>query len=248
MLVSVVLIFSYFFIFFIVAQVIKNNSIVDIGWGLGFVIVVWFAFFISNDLSLSKIILNLMISIWGLRLFFYILKRNVFQEEDFRYQNFRKAWGKYVVIRAFFQVFMLQGLFMLLISFNSLYFNINSYDFNIYSLIGAIIFIIGILFEAVGDSQLKKHLSKNKTLMTTGLWKYTRHPNYFGESLLWFGIFIYTLINGAPFYLIFSPLTIFILVRYVSGVPMLEKKMVKYDGYREYMRKTNIFFPWSSRR
>ena len=109
MLLGIYVILSFFTLFFIVATLIKNNSIVDIGWGIGFVITSWIVFIVRGDYTVTKIIINTMISLWGLRLFYYILKRNIFEKEDFRYANWRKAWGKWVIPRAFLQVFMLQG-------------------------------------------------------------------------------------------------------------------------------------------
>ncbi|MGM0496024.1 MAG: DUF1295 domain-containing protein [Bacillota bacterium] len=249
---ALLIILGYFIVFFIVATIIKNNSIVDIGWGLGFVLVAWALFFIGDTsvLTIEKIIVNIMVSFWGLRLFYHILKRNAYQEEDFRYKKWREEWGKWVVLRAFFQIFMLQGAFMYLVGIGVFYINMVEVTRNTYLILlilGVIIWLIGYLFEVIGDRQLKQHIAnKNKTqkLMTYGLWKYTRHPNYFGEALLWWGIFIFVLGTNSPFALIVSPLIITLLLRFVSGVPMLEKKMSKNDGWDEYADKTNAFIPW----
>ncbi|MCF7924400.1 MAG: DUF1295 domain-containing protein [Candidatus Izimaplasma sp.] len=250
------IILGYFVIFFIVATIIKNNSIVDIGWGLGFVLVAWALFFIGDMsvLTLEKIIVNVMVSFWGLRLFYHILKRNVYQEEDFRYKKWREEWGKWVVIRAFFQIFILQGIFMYIVGIGVFYINMveaTTEPYLVALILGIIIWIIGYLFEVIGDKQLKNHIAnKNKTqkLMTQGLWKYTRHPNYFGESLLWWGIFIYAISLKLPFALIISPIVITLLLRFVSGVPMLEKKMRKNEGWDEYEKATNAFIPWFPKR
>ncbi len=235
----------YFFIFFIVATIIKNNSIVDIGWGLGFVLTSWILFFISGEFSLIKIIMNIMISLWGLRLFYYILKRNIFEEEDFRYANWRKAWGKWVIPRAFIQVFMLQGLFQFMIGSTSYYINTSTLDFKVISLIGVFIWVIGYYFEVVGDRQLKMHIksSKNKSLLTTGLWSITRHPNYFGEALIWWGIFVFAVLNNVPIYYMISPLTITIVLYFIS-TPLLEEKMKLKEGWDEYSKNTAMFVPY----
>ncbi|MBN2604255.1 MAG: DUF1295 domain-containing protein [Bacilli bacterium] len=243
----IVIIFSYFLVFFIVATIIKNNSIVDIGWGFGFVLTAWILFFIHQDFTVSKIIINMMVSLWGLRLFYHILKRNLFEEEDFRYAAWRKAWGKYVIPRAFLQVFMLQGLFMFVVGIGVFVFNTGNYELSALSYVGIAIFLIGYFFESVGDSQLKKHIadpSKKGTLLTTGLWKYTRHPNYFGEAVIWWGIFITVITAGLPWYVIISPIAITYLLRFVSGVPMLEKKMKHANGWDAYEKVTNAFIPW----
>ena len=254
---AALVILVYFLIFFVVATIIKNNSIVDIGWGLGFVVTAWILFFITGDYGIEKIIINILVSLWGLRLFYHILKRNAFAEEDFRYKKWREDWGKWVVPRAFLQVFMLQGLFMFVVGLGVFWVNVTVFPDNLSTLtiilgiIGIVVWLIGYFFEVVGDRQLKNHIAnKNKTqkLMTTGLWKYTRHPNYFGEAVMWWGIFIIVIgMESAEFWkyvAVISPIVITYLLRFVSGVPMLERKMKETEGWDEYARKTNAFIPW----
>ncbi|HPJ24149.1 MAG TPA: DUF1295 domain-containing protein, partial [Bacillota bacterium] len=98
---AALIVFAYFLVFFILGTILKNNSIVDIGWGLGFVVTAWILFFLSKDYSLGKIIVNVLVSLWGLRLFYHISRRNIGKPEDFRYQKWRSEWGKYVIPRAF---------------------------------------------------------------------------------------------------------------------------------------------------
>ncbi|QWC00095.1 DUF1295 domain-containing protein [Mycoplasmatota bacterium] len=249
---AILMILAYFFIFFVVATIIKNNSIVDIGWGLGFVVVAWSLFFIGDIgvNTIEKLIVNIMVSFWGLRLFYHILKRNAFQEEDFRYKKWREEWGKWVVPRAFLQVFMLQGLFMYIVGIGVFYINMIEKEVNLILwlfIIGIVIWLIGYLFEVIGDKQLKDFIAKknkDKKLMTEGLWKYTRHPNYFGEALLWWGILVAVIAFNAPIVFLISPITISLLLRFVSGVPMLEKRMSQREGWDEYASKTNAFIPW----
>lgn len=243
MLVAVYVIYGLFFILFLVAQVIKNNSIVDIFWGLGFVISVWVLFLLSNEFTATKTIINIMVSLWGVRLFYHIAKRNIGKGEDFRYKNWRRAWGKYVVPRAFLQVFMLQATFMFIIGSAANYVNIYSLDFMPISIIGLVVFFIGYYFQVIGDYELKVFLQKNKGLMKSGLWGITRHPNYFGESVMWFGIFLYAFLNGAPWYYVISPITITLVLRFIS-IPLLEEKMSKREGWEDYSKRVNIMFPW----
>ncbi len=251
---ALLIILGYFLIFFIVATIIKNNSIVDIGWGLGFVVTAWILFFV-NGYAIEKLIVNILVSLWGLRLFYYILKRNIFAEEDFRYKKWREDWGKWVIPRAFLQIFMLQGLFMFVVGIGVFYINIYGFQngFNLTGfewfgvIFGIVIWIIGYAFEVIGDKQLKDHIAnknKDQKLMTKGLWAYTRHPNYFGEALLWWGVFVYALAGGANIYIIVGPIVITYLLRFVSGVPMLEKRMKEAPGWDEYADATNAFIPW----
>lgn len=251
---AVYVILGYFVVFFIVATIIKNNSIVDIGWGLGFVVTAWILFFV-NGYAIEKLIINILVSLWGLRLFYHILKRNIFAEEDFRYKKWRDDWGKWVIPRAFLQIFMLQGLFMFVVGIGVFYVNIYGFQngFNLTGfewfgvIFGILIWIVGYAFEVIGDKQLKDHIAnknKKQKLMTKGLWAYTRHPNYFGEALLWWGIFVYAFAGGANIYIVISPIIITYLLRFVSGVPMLEKKMKESPGWSEYAEATNAFIPW----
>lgn len=242
------LIFMYFFIFFIVGTLIKNNSIVDMGWGIGFVLVAWFVFLRSETQPLPQILMTLFVSVWGLRLFYHILKRNLGKPEDFRYATWRKEWGKYIIPRAFLQVYMLQGVFMFLVSLSVILFPSVVTQVNLpVMIVGACIWILGFFFEAVGDYQLKVFLANPEnrgTLMRTGLWQFTRHPNYFGEATMWWGIFLIALSGGTSLFAIISPITITCLLLFVSGIPLLEKSMKTKPGFEEYARKTSIFIPW----
>jgi len=242
------LIFVYFFIFFIVGTLIKNNSIVDMGWGIGFVLVAWFVFLRSESQPLPQILMTLFVSIWGLRLFYHILKRNLGKPEDFRYATWRKDWGKFVIPRAFLQVYMLQGVFMFLVSLAVILFPSQVSQVSLpVMIVGACIWILGFFFEAVGDYQLKVFIANPDNrgkIMQTGLWRFTRHPNYFGEATMWWGIFLIALSGGTSPIAIIRPITITCLLLFVSGIPLLEKSMKTKPGFEEYASKTSIFIPW----
>jgi len=245
MLLSIYVTLIYFTVFFIVGTIIKNNSIVDIGWGFGFVLTSWIVFFYFGNYSITSIIINIMVSLWGLRLFYHILKRNIFEKEDFRYAQWRKDWGKWVIPRAFLQVFMLQGLFQFLIGSTSYYLNANNLPFQWISVIGIVLWMIGYFFQVVGDMQLKTYIKdKNKKdpILKTGLWSITRHPNYFGESLMWISLYLFALLNGAPWYLVVSPITITAVLVFIS-TPLLEKSMSTREGWEEYASKTPMIIP-----
>lgn len=245
---SAVLIFIYFTIFFITVQIIKNNSIVDIGWGFGFILVTLFTFIFSEVITARSILVSVLVITWGSRLSYYILKRNWGKPEDFRYAKWRREWGKWIYIRGFFQIFMLQGLFLLIISSPVILINHSQQQgLQLLDYLGTIIWITGFLFESVGDYQLAQFIKKPKNkgnIMKYGLWKYTRHPNYFGEATMWWGIYIIALSLPRGFWLVISPLTITLLLLFVSGVPMLEKKFADNPKFQEYARETSKFFPW----
>ena len=249
---AMILIFCYFSIFFVIGTVRKNNGVVDIGWGLGFVVVAWSMLLLRLPATLAQWSIVLLITLWGLRLFIHILRRNHGKAEDFRYAAFRKAWGKWVVPRAFLQVYMLQGVLMFLVALPAILKPVVATPTQPWLYFaGLVVFAIGFGFETIGDRQLAVFLqdSTNRgTLMTRGLWRYTRHPNYFGEATLWWGLSLLALSGGASWVVFISPITITLLLLFVSGVPMLEKSMQGRPGYAQYAHQTSIFFPWFPRK
>ena len=244
----ILLIFIYFLLFFLVGTAIRNNSIVDMGWGIGFVLVAWFVFIRSEAVYLPQMIITLLVSLWGLRLFYHIMKRNLGKPEDFRYAKWREEWGHWLIPRSFFQVYMLQGLFMYIISLSiSLPKEAGMNYQSTLLVVGFLVWIIGFFFEAMGDYQLKVFISDKGNrgkIMDRGLWRYTRHPNYFGEATMWWGIFLLALSGGSGWLAIISSITITFLLLFVSGVPLLEKAMADRPGYKEYADRTSVFVPW----
>lgn len=238
----------YFFLFFIFGTALKNNSIVDFGWGIGFVLLSFYTMIRLSNFGLVSLITTTLVTLWGVRLFYHIFKRNVGKPEDFRYANWRREWGKWVIPRAFLQVYMLQGLFMFTIGFPIVLIHERTgVGLNLMTVLGVVIWVIGYFFEVVGDAQLaafKKEPKNKGRLITSGLWRYTRHPNYFGEATMWWGIWLIGLSVGVAWWSIISPVAITYLLRFVSGVPMLEKAMAKRPGFEAYAAKTNAFIPW----
>lgn len=239
-----ILVFIYMNVWFLISLIVKRNDIADLAWGLGFVAVSWFTF-LRSGYNLAQIVVTLLVSIWGLRLASHIYKRLKRTTEDKRYLAWRNEWGKYFLVRSYFQVYILQGIFLYLISISIIYINSNNIDFGIMQIIGIITWIIGFYFEYTSDKQLSdfiKNPANKGKLMTTGLWKYSRHPNYFGEVTQWWGIF---LLAGSLFTII-SPLTITLLILFVSGVPLLEKKYEGRADWEDYKKTTSVFIPLPS--
>lgn len=237
--------FIYMSLWFIIAVVKKRNDIADIAWGLGFILMAWGSFFLAG-FSLNALVVNSLVTVWGMRLAAHIYTRNKNKPEDSRYLEWRNTWKQFY-LRSFLQIFMLQGLFLYLISLPVLFINISfSNRFGILNAAGIFIWIVGFYFESTGDRQLKEFISnpENKgKVMDRGLWKYSRHPNYFGEVTQWWGVFIYTLSASGSFFTIIGPLTITILILFVSGVPLLEKKYAGRPEYEAYKKRTSVFFP-----
>lgn len=249
---AAIVVFLYFFVFFLVAQVLKNNSIVDIGWGMGFIIITLVTLVSSGSFTSRSLLVAILITIWGGRLTYHIVKRNWGKPEDFRYAKWREEWGRWVGPRSFFQVFMLQGVMMLIIGYPIVLVNAaEKTGFVFLDGLGVLIWVVGFFFEAVGDRQLtefkKKPENKGK-IIQSGLWRYTRHPNYFGEVTMWWGIFIIALSVPWGWAGIISPLTITFLMLFVSGVPMLEKKYKDNEEFQDYAGRTSKFFPWFPKR
>ncbi len=251
MLPAGIIIAGYMTIWFLAALLLKDNGIVDVAWGLGFCLVAVFVFVKTNYAILSPSgILMLMILLWGIRLSAHIGYRNKGRAEDFRYQNFRKKWGKHQLLGAFLQVFVLQGFIMWWVLM-PIYLAAGSDSFSqswhwIIHLAGGLVFLSGFLFEAIGDYQLLAFKAKPEhagKMMTTGLWKYTRHPNYFGESVVWWGIALYVLPLPMGWLGLIAPLLMTFLLTRVSGVPMLEEKYKSNPEFKAYAEKTPPFFP-----
>lgn len=241
------LLFVYMSLWFVVSLIKKRNDVADVAWGLGFVLLTWTSFYISGDFGIRTILVGVLVSVWGLRLAWHIHRRNRNKTEDYRYLAWRNEWGKWFYIRSYAQVYLLQGLLLYLIVSPVLVINSGTKaTFGILDVLGLLVWLFGFYFESVGDAQLAKFISDpaNKgKILQTGLWSYTRHPNYFGEVTQWWGIWLLALSVPNGIFSIVGPLTITILILKVSGIPMLEKKMELNPDFAEYKRKTNMFIP-----
>lgn len=230
------------------AQIKKDNSIVDIGWGMGFILITLSLILSSGNAAIDAYYFSSMIFIWGIRLTLHIYSRAKGRGEDFRYAEWRKNWGRKAAWIAFYKVFMLQGLLMLFIALPVLvYFDKRGDENIILKISGAVIFIIGFLFEAVGDMQLsnfKKNPSNKGRIITSGLWRITRHPNYFGEAVLWWGIALYSYACTKSVVVFLGPLLLNFLLLKVSGIPLLEKKYEGRSDWERYKLITPTFTPW----
>lgn len=254
---SAVAMFGYMTVWFLLSIKAKRNDIVDMAWGTGFVFITTISLIYNPNPQFINWLAYALTVIWGARLTLHIYSRNRGKAEDFRYAQWRKDWGKYFLLRSYLQVFLLQGALLILVALPAIFITRipSTVDVPTWLLAGIILWAFGFYFEAVGDWQLRKFITENKSanikksVMDQGLWKYTRHPNYFGEVTLWWGMWVILLSGSVPgrykLLGIVGPITITLLILFVSGVPLLEKKYAKNSAYQKYAKKTNKFFPWN---
>lgn len=229
---------------------LKNVSIVDNFWGIGFIIVVFIYAFHCDVLYTRTKLLMLLVTLWGLRLSIYLIYRNYGKGEDYRYREFRQHYGpeRYWWF-SFFQVFMLQGGLILIISLPLLGVSLKttSNTLNLFDYLGLVLWVVGFIFESVGDYQLAKfkgHSENSGKLLTSGLWRFTRHPNYFGDAAVWWGFGFLAIASGAYWYSLGSLVMTYLIIK-VSGVAMLERSLKEVKpGYEEYVQNTSSFIPW----
>ena len=227
---------------------LKNASIVDIVWGAGFVVVTWVMQLTIEGDSSRQWLITSMVSIWGLRLSGYLARRNIGHGEDWRYVAMRKRHGRRFPLVSLVTVFALQGVVRFLVSLPvQLGHADRSPSVGPVAVMGLLVWFLGIVFEAVGDMQLrrfKKDPSNAGLVMDRGLWSLTRHPNYFGDSCVWWGIGIVAAEAGTAAWGLIGPVVMTLFLTKVSGVPMLERSLAKRKpGYADYMARTSGFFP-----
>jgi steroid 5-alpha reductase family enzyme len=232
----------------ILSLVLKNASIVDIVWGLGFAVTSCvLAITIDGDRT-RQVLLAVMVSVWGLRLAGYLAKRNIGHGEDWRYKAMRKKKGASFGIVSLVTVFGLQGVLMWVVSLPVMFGNADSSPgVGPLAVMGIMAWITGLAFEAVGDLQLSRFKADPANagkVMDKGLWSLTRHPNYFGDALLWWGIGIVGAETGSGAIGLVGPVVMTFFLLRVSGVPMLERSLSKRrEGYADYVARTSSFIP-----
>lgn len=248
MLASAIAIAVLMFATWVVSVVIKNASIVDIVWGSGFVVVAWVSYAVADGDDTRRIVIALMVTLWGLRLAGYLAKRNIGHGEDYRYRAMRKHWGARFPIVSLVTVFLLQGVLMWVVSIGVQLGQVPATpSFGPIGTMGILVWMVGLAFEAVGDLQLSRFKADPANagkVMDKGLWSLTRHPNYFGDSLVWWGIAIVAAESGLGAWgFLGAAVMNFLLVR-VSGVALLEKSLSKRkEGYADYVARTSAFLP-----
>ena len=239
----------YFSLWFVAGLFIKRFDFIDVAWGGGFIAVALTTLAIG-DYSLyfvQKLIL-LLVGIWGVRLMFHIFMRNIAKSEDARYIAMYSKWKKFKFLNIFLRIYILQAILLVLVAMPIIATASATDPFNDQLLlgIGFALWAIGFAFEFFADKQLADFIKnpKNKgKIMTSGVWKYSRHPNYFGEVTLWWGIWLISVSLNPVWWSAIGPITISYLILFVSGVPMLEKKYASNKAFQTYAQKTSKFIP-----
>jgi len=237
-----------------VSVALRDSSIVDVFWGSGFVVIAWVAFALGDGSSDRQLLLVALVTAWGLRLTVYLARRNLGKGEDSRYAEMRRRHGKRWPLRSLVVVFWLQGALMWVVSLpvqvgmsDATPAGLGALDWT-----GTALWGIGFAFESVGDLQLarfKADPTNRGRVMDRGLWRYTRHPNYFGDFCVWWGIWLVALATGSAWWTVAGPALMSVLLIRVSGAALLERSLVRRrEGYADYVARTSAFFPWPPRR
>ena len=232
---------------------LRDASIADIGWGLGFVMMAWLYCLLSPTLTRRSWLVAALITLWGTRLSAHIFHRHHGHGEDPRYQAMRASHGRAFWWRSLFTVFWLQAAILWLVALPLLVAVRATEPVALTPLdgLGVLLFAIGLGFEVVGDYQLERFGAEPGTrghVLDSGLWRYTRHPNYFGDATMWWGVYAIAASTPSGWLTVLSPILMTWLLMRVSGVTLLEEGLkVSRPGYRAYIARTPAFFPWFPR-
>ena len=249
MLASAAAIAAFMIVTWLSSLALGDASIVDIAWGLGFVGVAWVSFAIGDGADARRWLVALLTTLWGARLAGYLAWRNIGKGEDFRYRAMRRRYGARFGIVSLFVVFGVQGVAMWTVSLPVQAAQVPDTPdgLTVLDFAGIGLWCIGMFFETVGDLQLARFKSDPANagrVMDRGLWRYTRHPNYFGDFCVWWGLYLIALATGDAWWSIAGPLLMSVLLLRVSGVTLLERHLTRNrPGYDDYVRRTSAFFP-----
>lgn len=226
----------------------RDASIADIAWGLGFVVVAWTTWSVGDGLDDRRNLLVAMVTIWGIRLAGHLVWRSRGEPEDFRYQSMRRRAGDRFPLTSFFSIFVFQGAVLWVVSLPvQLAMTPTTPEVGLLSIIGVVVWGIGFFFETVGDAQLARFRNdpaNEGAVLDWGLWRYTRHPNYFGDCCVWWGLFLVAAETPDARWGVIGPIVMTVMLLRVSGVAMLERGLRKRrDGYADYVERTSAFLP-----
>lgn len=249
LLINLILLIAYMSFWFIAAKLRNRLDTVDTAWGLGFVTVAW-SIALQRP-SMRTLVIAVLVSIWGVRLANHIWQRAKIKGEDPRYTEIANKWKGNLWIRAYFSIFLTQGLLIWVVSLPIVMAaGVPRGGFEWLTILGGVVWLKGFVIEMVADRQLATFIrTKNHPkLLQTGLWKYSRHPNYFGELTQWWGIGIIALQTVDGSIGLVGPLTLSILIIFISGIPPIERRKANDKEYQDYKRRTSSLVPLPPRK
>lgn len=247
MLVSAAVILGAMLALWLLSLALRDASIVDIAWGPIFVAVAAVGAAVGDGWAGRQLLVLGMVALWGLRLGWHIHRRNRGRDEDPRYAKWREQAGSSWWWRSLFKVFLLQGAVLWVVSLPiQLVMALPGVEsFTVWDAVGELVWAAGFLMEAIADAQLAAFREDPQAtgVLDDGLWAYSRHPNYFGEAVLWWGIWLPALAVPGGWATAVGPILMTLLLRYVSGVPMAERLMEGRPGWDQYARRVPVFAP-----
>lgn len=237
----------YFSFFWLLSIKVKKFWMADIAWATGFFVIYLFSYIINSSGGFKQNLLLFLLFFWGIRLCVYLTIKN-WNKEDFRYQQFKNRWGKNLVRNSYLQIFIPQSLLLVLINAGAIIATLSSENpqITIADVAIVILWLLGFLIESISDLQLYKfkyNTNNHNKVLNKGLWKYSRHPNYLGEIIMWSSIFLLVISFKNGIYGIISPILISYLLVKVSGIKLVEKKLSQNSEYKEYMENTPMLVP-----
>ncbi len=245
-------VFIYMTLWYVVASVAKRTDLVDVAWGLGFILLTMLILVSYENVGFRPILVSLLVFAWGLRFSLYIYLRNSGGVENIRYRKLREEWGKYFFLRSYFQIFIFRGILLILVAIPVLYINtFGGGELGFLDYLGAGLWLLGFALESMSDWQLSGFLKtpENKgKLLKSGLWALSRHPNYLGEILQWSGIFLMVLSLPYGYLTIVGPLTMVLIIFKSINASAVEKNTARNQEIKEYKKNTGVLFPQFWRR
>lgn len=245
-LVLLLAVWAYMTLGFVVARLTNRTDVVDSAWGLGFVVVAWAAWLLDSRQADLRLLAAGFVSLWGIRLFTHITRRTLQKTEDYRYVAYREKWAENYWLKAYLRIFLTQGGLLLAVSLPVIaIMSVPHHEVVVWlAVVGFMVWGVGIIFEAEADSELQKFIKTKQPgqIMTTGLWRYSRHPNYFGEVMAWWGAALVAA-SLNQWWGIAGAVVITWLITKVSGLPPLEKHYEGNKAFEAYKKHTSVFVP-----
>lgn len=244
---GIILIFCYMNFIYILSYQKKEDQLIHIAWPIGIFFISLLYLVLLKGFHFRQLFVTALILIWALRLTIYLIIRSNNDYTENRYAK-KTSWGKFWRLRSYFQIYFVNALLMFAVSYPLMLFEDHSYNpLSLLDFAGLLLWIIGILFESIADyqkAQFKSNPENKDKIMTEGLWRYSRHPNYFGEYCIWWGIFLLMLNVKDYSIIIYSPMCISLQLFFVNGILALEKSKKDHLEFQIYKKQTSILIPW----